>query len=50
MLVNIGPILIAILAGVVLSEGFPRRLFLGCLISFAGAALIGGRHLPARVG
>jgi drug/metabolite transporter (DMT)-like permease len=41
MLVNIGPILIAILAGVVLREGFPRRLFLGCLISFAGAALIG---------
>jgi drug/metabolite transporter (DMT)-like permease len=41
MLVNIGPILIAVLAGMVLREGFPRRLFLGCLISFAGAALIG---------
>jgi len=41
MLVNIGPILIAILAGLVLREGFPPRLLLGCLISFAGAVLIG---------
>jgi drug/metabolite transporter (DMT)-like permease len=41
MLVNTGPILIAILAGVVLKEGFPRRLLSGCLVSFAGAAVIG---------
>jgi drug/metabolite transporter (DMT)-like permease len=41
MLVNTGPILIAILAGVLLGEGFPRRLVAGCLVSFAGAALIG---------
>jgi drug/metabolite transporter (DMT)-like permease len=41
MLVNTGPILIAILAGVLLQEGFPRRLLSGCLVSFAGAALIG---------
>jgi drug/metabolite transporter (DMT)-like permease len=41
MLVNTGPIMIAILAGAVLGEGFPPRLFSGCLISFAGAALIG---------
>lgn len=41
LLVNVGPIFIAILAGVVLSEGFPRLLLVGCLVSFAGAALIG---------
>jgi drug/metabolite transporter (DMT)-like permease len=41
MLVNTGPIFIAILAGFVLREGFPRRLFLGCLVSFAGVVLIG---------
>lgn len=41
MLVNTGPIVIAILAGLILREGFPRRLLTGCLVSFAGAALIG---------
>jgi drug/metabolite transporter (DMT)-like permease len=41
MLVNVGPILIAIFAGVILHEGFPPRLFAGCLVSFAGAVLIG---------
>jgi drug/metabolite transporter (DMT)-like permease len=41
MLVNVGPILIAILAGLVLREGFPPRLFAGCAVSFAGAVLIG---------
>jgi drug/metabolite transporter (DMT)-like permease len=41
MLVNTGPILIAILAGLLLREGFPRRLLSGCLVSFAGAAVIG---------
>ena len=41
MLVNVGPILIAILAGLVLREGFPRRLLAGCVVSFAGAAAIG---------
>jgi drug/metabolite transporter (DMT)-like permease len=41
MLVNTGPILIAILAGLILNEGFPRRLLTGCLVSFAGAAVIG---------
>jgi drug/metabolite transporter (DMT)-like permease len=49
MLVNTGPILIAVLAGALLQEGFPRRLLLGCVISFTGAALIGvatSRHGP----
>jgi drug/metabolite transporter (DMT)-like permease len=41
MLVNIGPILIAIFAGVILHEGFPPRLFAGCLVSFAGLVVIG---------
>jgi drug/metabolite transporter (DMT)-like permease len=41
MLVNIGPVLIAVLAGVVLKEGFPRTLVAGCAIAFAGAVLIG---------
>jgi drug/metabolite transporter (DMT)-like permease len=41
LLVNTGPIMIAILAGALLGEGFPPSLFLGCLVSFGGAALIG---------
>ena len=41
LLVNIGPIFIAILAGSLLHEGFPRRLLAGCLVSFTGVALIG---------
>jgi drug/metabolite transporter (DMT)-like permease len=41
MLVNVGPVLIAIFAGVLLGEGFPRSLFAGCALAFAGAAVIG---------
>jgi drug/metabolite transporter (DMT)-like permease len=41
MLVNVGPILIAVLAGFVLHEGFPRRLLAGCTVAFAGAVAIG---------
>ena len=41
MLVNVGPILIAILAGTLLGEGFPRGLVLGCVIAFSGAVVIG---------
>ena len=40
MLVNTGPILIAVLAGLLLREGFPRKLLLGCAIAFAGTAVI----------
>lgn len=40
MLVNIGPILIALLAGAVLREGFPGGLFAGCAVAFAGTAVI----------
>src|SRR5919206_4612912 len=41
MLVNIGPIFIALLAGLLLREGFPRPLLFGCAIAFAGAIVIG---------
>jgi drug/metabolite transporter (DMT)-like permease len=40
MLVNTGPILIAIFAGVFLREGFPPGLFAGCGVAFGGVALI----------
>lgn len=40
MLVNVGPILIALLAGVLLGEGFPRWLLIGAGVAFAGAVLI----------
>jgi drug/metabolite transporter (DMT)-like permease len=40
MLVNVAPILIAVLAGLVLREGFPRQLLVGCAIAFAGTAVI----------
>jgi drug/metabolite transporter (DMT)-like permease len=41
MLVNIGPVLIALLAGFLLGEGFPRTLIVGCAIAFMGAIVIG---------
>jgi drug/metabolite transporter (DMT)-like permease len=41
MLVNVGPILIAALAGLFLQEGFPRMLLVGLGIAFAGAIVIG---------
>ncbi|MBV8064409.1 MAG: DMT family transporter [Actinobacteria bacterium] len=40
MLVNVGPILIAVLAGIVLGEGFPRTLFAGLAVAFAGVVVI----------
>ena len=41
MLVNVGPILIAVFAGLLLREGFPRCLLIGAGVAFAGAVLIG---------
>lgn len=41
MLINIGPIVIALLAGALLGEGFPRWLLLGAGVAFGGAVLIG---------
>ncbi len=40
LVVNIGPILIALLAGIVLKEGFPRPLVVGMAVAFAGVVLI----------
>lgn len=40
LLVNTGPIFIALLAGFVLREGFPRNLFLGSAVAFSGVAVI----------
>jgi drug/metabolite transporter (DMT)-like permease len=41
MLINTGPILIAVLAGIFLHEGFPRGLFAGSAIAFMGCVMIG---------
>ena len=41
MLVNVGPVFLAVLAGLLLHEGFPRSLVVGCAIAFAGAIVIG---------
>ncbi|GLZ81762.1 membrane protein [Actinorhabdospora filicis] len=41
MVVNIGPILIALLGGWLLKEGFPSRLMAGMAVSFAGAIIVG---------
>ncbi|UZX01709.1 DMT family transporter [Arthrobacter sp. CDRTa11] len=40
MLINVSPILIAVLAGFFLKEGFPRWLIIGSLVAFGGVALI----------
>ncbi|WP_082571343.1 DMT family transporter [Agromyces sp. Root1464] len=40
MLVNIAPLLVALAAGVLLKEGFPRRLMIGIAIAFAGVVII----------
>jgi drug/metabolite transporter (DMT)-like permease len=41
MLVHIAPLLIALLAGLTLGEGFPRQLVIGSLVAFGGVLLIG---------
>jgi drug/metabolite transporter (DMT)-like permease len=41
MVVTIGPILIALLGGWLLHEGFPRRLGAGMAVSLAGAIVVG---------
>jgi len=45
-------VLIAILAGIFLKEGFPRWLFAGCAVAFSGCVLIGlaGSHSGSRAG
>ncbi|MET7278380.1 DMT family transporter [Kribbella sp. NPDC005582] len=41
MLVHIAPLLVAVLAGLTLGEGFPRPLVIGSLVAFGGVVLIG---------
>lgn len=41
MLINLGPILIAVLGVLLLRESMPRRLVLGIAVAFAGVVLIG---------
>jgi drug/metabolite transporter (DMT)-like permease len=48
MLVNVGPILIALMAGVALHEGLPRWLLAGALVSLGGVAVIASA--PAESG
>ena len=49
MLVNIGPILIAVFAGLLLGEGFPRWLLAGVAVAFVGVLLIGIATRSAHV-
>lgn len=41
MLVNIGPLVIALLAGFLLREGFPKQLVIGSVAAFGGVVVIG---------
>ena len=41
MLISVGPVIVAALAGVLLGEGYPRSLVIGCAIALAGAVVIG---------
>jgi drug/metabolite transporter (DMT)-like permease len=41
MVVSTGPLLIALLAGIALREGFPRGLLLGSAVALAGCVVIG---------
>ena len=49
MLVNVGPILIALLAGAVLGEGLPRWLLIGAGVAPGGALRIGAATASAEV-
>lgn len=40
MLVNVAPILVAVFAGLLLGEGFPRTLIIGISVAFVGVAII----------
>jgi len=51
MVVNVGPVIIALLSGWLLSEALPRTLLAGVAVSFAGVILVGlsvsgGGHAP----
>ncbi|WOF21643.1 DMT family transporter [Microbacterium betulae] len=48
LLVNLAPVLIGVLAGLFLGEGFPRRLVHGLFVSFGGVALIAATSWAGR--
>ena len=41
MVIAVGPLVLALLAGLFLGEGFPRQLMLGSAVAFAGVLVIG---------
>lgn len=41
LVINTGPVLIALLGGLFLGEGFPKRLMVGLAVAFTGAAVVG---------
>lgn len=49
MLVNLAPVIVAVLAGLFLGEGFPRQLMLGLLIAFAGVVIIASASRSGQV-
>ncbi len=48
MLVNVGPLLVALLAGLLLGEGFPARVLVGSAVAFAGVLVIGAASSSGR--
>jgi len=50
LLVYLAPLVIVLLAGLLLKEGFPRFLLAGCAIAFAGTVLIGLATARYRTG
>ena len=48
MLVNVGPLLVAVAAGAFLGEGWPRRLLVGILVSFTGVLIIAADGATGR--
>jgi len=49
MIVNLAPLIVVLIAGLVLSEGFPRALVVGAPVSFLGVALIGAESWSGHV-
>jgi drug/metabolite transporter (DMT)-like permease len=49
MIVNLAPVIVAVLAGAFLGEGFPRQLMLGLLIAFAGVVIIASASRTGQV-
>ncbi|MET3721587.1 DMT family transporter [Arthrobacter sp. UYEF21] len=47
LLINVNPILVAVMAGFILKEGFPSWLIIGSLVAFGGVALIALGSTPA---